>query len=155
MTVDPGASTSTSTKDLVINPQLVVPARDLSWSASRASGPGGQNVNKVATKVTLRFDLRGTDSLTQAQKARLRKLAGRRLDAQGALMISAQAERSQRQNLERARDGLRKLVRKALVAPKLRIGTKPSRASKRRRLESKRRRGEQKKARGKVRQIDG
>ncbi|MBW2548526.1 MAG: aminoacyl-tRNA hydrolase [Deltaproteobacteria bacterium] len=117
MTVDPGAST----KDLVINPQLVVPARDLSWSASRASGPGGQNVNKVATKVTLRFDLRGTDSLTRAQKARL---------------------------------GLRKLVRKALVAPKLRIGTKPSRASKRRRLESKRRRGEQKKARGRVRQVD-
>jgi len=140
MTVDPGASTST--KDLLINPQLVVPARDLSWRASRASGPGGQNVNKVATKVTLRFDLRGTDSLTRAQKARLRKLAGRRLDAQGALMISAQAERSQ------------KLVRKALVAPKLRIGTKPSRASKRRRLESKRRRGEQKKARGRVRQVD-
>ncbi|MBW2720377.1 MAG: hypothetical protein JRD94_18050 [Deltaproteobacteria bacterium] len=66
--------------------------------------------------MTLRFDLRGTDSLTRAQKARLRKLAGRRLDAQGALMISAQAERSQRQNLERARDGLRKLVRKALVS---------------------------------------
>jgi ribosome-associated protein len=150
MTAEPSASS----KDLVINGRLSIPARDLSWSASRASGPGGQNVNKVATKVTLRFDLRGTDSLTRAQKARLRKLAGRRLDTQGALMINAQAERSQRQNLERARDGLRKLIGKALIAPKPRIGTKPSRASKRRRLESKRRRGEQKKARGKVSQVD-
>ena len=81
------------------------PRKDLSWTASRASGPGGQNVNKVATKVTLRFDLRGTEALTRTQKARLRKLAGKRIDAQGTLRISAQAERSQRQNLERARDG--------------------------------------------------
>jgi ribosome-associated protein len=87
-------------KDLVINDRVTVPARDLSWTASRASGPGGQNVNKVATKVTLRFDLRGTEALTRAQKARLRKLAGKRIDAQGALRINAQAERSQRQNLE-------------------------------------------------------
>ena len=141
-------------KDLVIDDRVTVPARDLSWTASRASGPGGQNVNKVATKVTLRFDLRGTEALTRAQKGRLRKLAGRRIDAQGALTINAQAERSQRQNLERARDGLRKLVRKALVPPKRRVETKPTRASKRKRLENKRRRGDQKKARGKVSQID-
>ena len=69
-------------------------------------------------------------------------------------MISAQAERSQRQNLERARDNLRKLIGKALIVPKRRIGTKPTRASKRRRLEGKRRRGDQKKARGKVSQTD-
>lgn len=150
MTVEPPARS----KDLVINDRVTIPARDLSWTASRASGPGGQNVNKVATKVTLRFDLRGTEALTHAQKARLRKLAGKRIDAQGALMISAQAERSQRQNLERARDGLRKLVRKALVPPKHRVATKPSRASKRRRLEDKRRRGEQKKVRGKVRHVE-
>jgi len=141
-------------KDLVINDRVTVPARDLSWTASRASGPGGQNVNKVATKVTLRFDLRGTEALTRAQKGRLRKLAGRRIDAQGALTINAQAERSQRQNLERARDGLRKLVRRALVPPKRRVETKPTRASKRKRLENKRRRGDQKKARGKVSQVD-
>lgn len=141
-------------KNLVINDRVTVPARDLSWTASRASGPGGQNVNKVATKVTLRFDLRGTEALTRAQKGRLRKLAGRRIDAQGALTIKAQAERSQRQNLERARDGLRKLIRKALVPPKRRVETKPTRASKRKRLENKRRRGDQKKARGKVSQVD-
>jgi len=141
-------------KDLFINDRITVPARDLSWTASRASGPGGQNVNKVATKVTIRFDLSGTEALTRAQKARLRKLAGKRIDAKGALMINAQAERSQRQNLERARDGLRKLIRRALVPPKRRVATKPTRASKRRRLDDKRWRGEQKRARGRVSQAD-
>ena len=146
MTPEPRASS----KDLVIHDHLTIPARDLSWSASRASGPGGQNVNKVSTKVTLRFDLRGTEALTRTQKTRLRKLAGQRIDAQGALVIRAQAERSQRQNLERARGRLRKLIAKALVPPKRRVATKPSRASRRKRLEEKRRQAERKKARGKV-----
>ncbi len=137
-------------KDLVINERLIIPARDLSWTASRASGPGGQNVNKVATKVTLRFDLRGTDALNAAQKARLRKLTGKRIDTTGALSLSSQAERSQRQNLVRARDRLRELIVEALVPPKRRVATKPSRAAKRRRLDEKRRRGDRKKARGKV-----
>jgi len=148
------AEAPVSSKDLTISDRVTVPARDLSWSASRASGPGGQNVNKVSTRVTLRFDLRGTEALTRAQKARLRKLAGKRIDAHGALMISAQAERSQKQNLERARDGLRKLIRKALVPPKPRVATRPTRASKRRRLDDKRRRGDQKKSRGKVSQTE-
>lgn len=144
------AEAQATSRDLVINQRLTIPARDLSWSASRSSGPGGQNVNKVATKVTLRFDLQGTETLTRTQKARLRKLAGKRIDARGAIALSAQAERSQRQNLEGARAALRILISKALVPPKRRVATKPTHSSKRRRLDDKRRRGEQKKARGKV-----
>ena len=137
-------------KRLDIDGEIAIPARDLSWRATRSSGPGGQNVNKVATKVTLRFDLERSDALTPAQKRRLRKLAGRRLDADGAVLVSAQAERSQSQNLERARAALRRLVKKALVAPKRRVATKPTKAQRRRRLEDKRRQSEKKKRRGPV-----
>lgn len=137
-------------KSLPINERLTIPARDLSWRAARASGPGGQNVNKVETKVTLRFDLEGSQALTREQKRRLRALAGRRLDAEGGVLLSAQAERSQQQNLERARDGLRRLIRQALVAPKRRVATSPSKSQKRRRLEDKRRQSERKRARGRV-----
>jgi ribosome-associated protein len=137
-------------KALVVDEQVSIPGRDLTWSAARSSGPGGQNVNKVATKVTLRFDLEGTEALTQAQKRRLRKLAGRRVDAEGALLVSAQAERSQNQNLERARTALRRLILKALIAPKRRIATKPSKAQKHRRLQDKRRQSEKKKRRAPV-----
>ena len=92
-----------------------------------------------------------TEALSRSQKSRLRKLAGRRLDSEGGVVISAQAERSQRQNLDRARAGLRRLVLKALPAPKRRLPTKPTPASKKRRLEDKRRRAERKKARARVR----
>jgi ribosome-associated protein len=151
MTTEP----QVTSKDLVIHQRLTIPALDLSWSASRSSGPGGQNVNKVASKVTLRFDLRGTDALSRTQKTRLRKLAGKRIDSLGVLAITAQAERSQRQNLEQARDRLRKLIARALVPPKRRVATKPTRSSQRRRLQDKRRRSDQKKVRGKVSQTDG
>lgn len=141
-------------KGLAIHEQLTIPSRDLSWSAARSSGPGGQNVNKVATKVILRFDLDGTSALTQAQKRRLRKLAGRRLDDENGILISAQAERSQRQNLERARARLRRLILKSLVAPKRRLATKPSKSQKRRRLQDKRRQSEKKQRRAPVRGDD-
>ncbi|MEM7436628.1 MAG: alternative ribosome rescue aminoacyl-tRNA hydrolase ArfB [Myxococcota bacterium] len=136
--------------DLVVNDALTVPAADLSWTASRSSGPGGQNVNKVATKVVLRFDLRGTRALNRSQKARLRKIAGRRLDANGAVLVMAQAERSQRRNLSRARQTLRRLILAALPSPKRRVATKPSAGVKRRRLKEKRRQGEKKRSRRRV-----
>lgn len=141
-------------KGLAIDDKLSIPGGDLSWSAARSSGPGGQNVNKVATKVVLRFDIEGTAALTQAQKRRLRKLAGRRLDAAGGILISAQAERSQRQNLERARASLRRMIRKSLVPPKRRVATKPSKSQKRRRLRDKRLQSEKKKRRAPVRGDD-
>ncbi len=143
-------ATARDNKDLVIDERVTIPGSDLSWSASRSSGPGGQNVNKVATKVTLRFDLRGTDALSRSQKSRLRRLAGRRLDAEGGVLVTAQAERSQRQNLARARDGLRRLIVKALPTPKRRVATKPTRAAKRRRLEDKRQRSQRKRSRARV-----
>ena len=137
-------------KGLRINDRIVIPGRELSWRATRASGPGGQHVNKVSTKVTLRFDLKDSEALTAAQKRRLRKLAGRRLDADGALLISAQAERSQSRNLERARASLRRLVLKSLVPPTRRVATKPTRAQKLRRLDDKRRQSDKKKRRSRV-----
>ncbi len=137
-------------KKLTINERLTIPGRDLSWTAARSSGPGGQNVNKVATKVTLRFDLHRTDTLTQAEKRRLRKLAGRRLDAEGCVLVSAQAERSQSQNLERARATLRRLILQSLVEPKRRVSTKPSKSQRRKRLKDKRRQSEKKQGRARV-----
>ena len=137
-------------KSLRVNEHLCIPAKDLSYSAVRSSGPGGQNVNKVASRVILRFDLRGCEALTRTQKARLRKLAGKRMDATGGLLISAQAERSQQQNLERARASLRRLIAAALPAPKSRRATKPTAGSKRRRLQAKRRQSDKKKGRAAV-----
>jgi ribosome-associated protein len=136
-------------EDLVVKNGLVVPAHDLSWSASRASGPGGQNVNKVSSKVDLRFDLRGTGAIGNAVKARL--AAAAKLDSQGRVVLVVQESRDQHRNLEIARQKLAAVIRAALVVPKKRRATKPSRASKRRRLDDKKRRADVKRARGKVR----
>ncbi|MEM8609051.1 MAG: alternative ribosome rescue aminoacyl-tRNA hydrolase ArfB [Myxococcota bacterium] len=136
--------------ELVVDHRVTIPAEDLSWTAERSSGPGGQHVNKVATKVLLRFDLEATRALSRAQKKRLRQFAGRRVAADGAILVRAQAERSQRRNLARARESLRQLVLRALHVPKRRVATKPSRAAKRRRVEAKRRRSETKRSRARV-----
>jgi ribosome-associated protein len=124
--------------------------KDLSWSFVRASGPGGQNVNKVATAAQLRFDLAGTVSLEPAVKARLRALAGRRVTDDGALIISARNQRTQEGNRREALQRLTELVRRAMVAPKVRRATQPTRSSRERRLEGKTRRRTTKRLRGRV-----
>jgi len=129
---------------LRIDPGTTIPAEELSWRAARASGPGGQNVNKVATKVELRFDLARDTALPEPAKSRLRAAQSHRLDAEGALIVGSQATRSQSRNLQDAREKLAALVRASLRAPKTRRPTKRTRGSERRRLEEKRRQSEKK-----------
>ena len=124
--------------NLLVQPGIVVPERELAWTAVRASGPGGQNVNKVSSKVELRFDFEASAALPAAVKARLRALAEHRLDAEGRILITSQVTRNQPQNLTDARQRLAELIAKALVAPKRRRPTRPSRAAKRARVNDKR-----------------
>jgi ribosome-associated protein len=137
-----------------ITPDLSLPDQDFAWSFVRASGPGGQNVNKVATAAQLRFDLAGTQSLEPAVKQRLRALAGRRVTDEGALVILARNQRTQEGNRREALERLAELVRRALVPPKPRRATRPTRASRERRLETKTQRRTTKQLRGKVRWDD-
>jgi ribosome-associated protein len=132
---------------LIITPTITIAPTELSWDTSRASGPGGQNVNKVASKVELRFDLPNSRALDEETKNRLRALAANRLDADGQLRIVSQLTRDQGRNLQDARDKLRELILRALHRPKPRRPTRPTFASKERRLVAKRQQGERKKGR--------
>jgi ribosome-associated protein len=123
-----------------VNGGVRVPAHAVTVRAVRASGPGGQNVNKVATKVELRVDVEAIEGLSDAARARLRALAGRRLDAEGRLRVTSQASRNQARNVEDAREKVRRLVVTALVRPRARVATRAPAAAEERRLDVKRRR---------------
>jgi ribosome-associated protein len=137
-------------EDLQLSRTRVIPAAALSVRTARASGPGGQHVNRTETKVQLRFDPRAVPWMDEGTRLRIVSLAGRNVDSEGGILFVSQEHRDQAQNLDASREKLRALVLKALVRPKLRIATKPTRASKARRVNDKKQRAKTKSQRGRV-----
>ena len=132
---------------LTITPLIVIEDDELEWKFIRASGPGGQNVNKVSSAVQLRFLLGANTSLPAAARQRLRRLAGQKLVDDGSLLIAARSERSQDQNRRAALARLEALIRAALIEPKIRKKTRPTFASRQRRMDTKTKRGTTKRQR--------
>jgi ribosome-associated protein len=135
---------------LRITDQIAIEDWELTEQFIRASGPGGQNVNKVASAVELRFEAERSPNLPGPVKARLKRLAGRRWTKEGALVLHCDETRSQTRNRDIVRDRLAELIRQALVKPKRRIPTRPTLGAKKRRLKAKKVRGEVKALRGRV-----
>ncbi len=133
-----------------ITPSIAIDETEVQFQFVTSSGPGGQNVNRVATAAQLRFDAASSPSLTDEVRQRLASVAGRRMTGDGVLIIKAQRFRSQEQNREDAINRLVALLQKAAEAPRRRRATRPTRASKERRLESKKRRSETKRLRAPV-----
>lgn len=132
---------------LRVSSRVAIEEWELTESFTTSSGPGGQNVNKVATAVELRFEAARSPSLKPEVKQRLRRLAGRRWTQDGALLITVQDTRSQARNREIARERMAELIARALVAPKRRVPTRPTLGSKKRRLKAKKERGRLKQSR--------
>ncbi len=136
------------THDLPICPGVAVPLSELEFRTSRSGGPGGQNVNKVESKVELLFDVANSSSLTDSQKSKVFQRLGNRIDSAGVLHLSSQASRSQLDNRNIVLAEFSRLMAAALKPAKKRIRTRPSKASKEKRLKSKKMRSEKKKFRG-------
>jgi ribosome-associated protein len=139
---------SDMTSRLSVAPGITLDASELVESFVRAPGPGGQNVNKVASAVQLRFDVQRSPSLPDDVRRRLTRLAGQRLTTDGVLIIEAHRHRTQGRNRDDARERLFELIRRACIVPKVRRATKPSAGARERRLKQKRFRSEVKKTRG-------
>ena len=132
---------------LVVSPSLAIPRAELEAKATRAGGPGGQHVNTSSTRIELRWNVRASRAPSEVQRERLLERLAPRLDGEGAVRVVASEFRSQRQNREAAEARLTEMVRKALLVPKSRRPTKPSRAAKAKRLDEKRRQSEKKQQR--------